>query len=512
MPRIRVHEKALAHLSRGLYRSPASALRELVSNAWDASASEVRIDTNPPHFAQLSIQDNGDGFSRDEFVRLMEGGIGNSGKNAQSRTPKFGRPLIGRLGIGMLGIAQVCGGFTVISRPRHGSGFRATVTLYDLIRERLDRDDDAIVHIHDNEELASEVDVGEYKIDSNFDSEEYAFGTLILTNDVHPAFISAFRDTYTEPPLKWRAIVRETAKKHTIQELGDYWRLLWELSAACPVMYIDSTAVPEGLVRSDQQRLKSYNFRVIVDGIDLRKPVYLKGNPGGYTTHRIEDEAHRVFGRTVRFHGYIVVQEGKNLRPDELRGVLVRIKQVAVGLFDASLLDYRFNEGPRSRWVTAEVFADEGLEDALNIDRDSFNRFHPQFRIIQQRVHALLRQTVFPKVYKQIEKRSAKRGREKSRDRRNALRQAVRSVVDADVRIGPERRTSRARSEAAQVLATESRVEVRLPDASALGFKKANRELAAAILAIFEVSQRERSVEDRRRVFTEQLLELLSKW
>jgi hypothetical protein len=33
MPKIIVHEKALAHLSRGLYRSPASALRELVSNA-----------------------------------------------------------------------------------------------------------------------------------------------------------------------------------------------------------------------------------------------------------------------------------------------------------------------------------------------------------------------------------------------------------------------------------------------------------------------------------------------
>jgi HSP90 family molecular chaperone len=50
MPQIRVHERALAHLSRGLYRSPASALRELVSNAWDANATRVEIDTNYPNF------------------------------------------------------------------------------------------------------------------------------------------------------------------------------------------------------------------------------------------------------------------------------------------------------------------------------------------------------------------------------------------------------------------------------------------------------------------------------
>lgn len=50
MPKIRVHEKALAHLSRGLYRSPASALRELVSNAWDANATTVAINTNYPNF------------------------------------------------------------------------------------------------------------------------------------------------------------------------------------------------------------------------------------------------------------------------------------------------------------------------------------------------------------------------------------------------------------------------------------------------------------------------------
>ena len=60
---------------------------------------------------------------------------------------------------------------------------------------------------------------------------------------------------------------------------------------------------------------------------------------------------------------------------------------MAVGYYDTSMLDYRINEGPRSRWLTGEIYVSEGLEDALNIDRDSFNKFHPQYRALQSYVH-----------------------------------------------------------------------------------------------------------------------------
>jgi len=135
MPKIKVHEKALAHLSRGLYRSPASALRELVSNAWDANATSVRIDTNYPNFFQVSVEDNGDGFTADDFKEIMGGGIGNSQKRSEHPPLKFRRPIIGRLGIGLLGIAQICGAFTITSKTKKGAGFRARVRLYDLLKE-----------------------------------------------------------------------------------------------------------------------------------------------------------------------------------------------------------------------------------------------------------------------------------------------------------------------------------------------------------------------------------------
>ncbi|MBA3881430.1 MAG: hypothetical protein H0X73_01700 [Chthoniobacterales bacterium] len=44
-----------------------------------------------------------------------------------------------------------------------------------------------------------------------------------------------------------------------------------------------------------------------LDGLKLLKPVYLDGNPGGYTTLRIPDEPMKVYGNDVAFSGYIAV-------------------------------------------------------------------------------------------------------------------------------------------------------------------------------------------------------------
>ena len=130
MPKkIKVHEKALAHLSRGLYRSPASALRELVSNAWDANATWVRIDSDAPRFAQLTVQDNGEGFTKPAFEKMMAGGIGNSEKRPSKKELTFGRPVIGRLGIGPTPPPSAggpgCGGCALVGRTSSALNWNA---------------------------------------------------------------------------------------------------------------------------------------------------------------------------------------------------------------------------------------------------------------------------------------------------------------------------------------------------------------------------------------------------
>jgi len=273
VPKIKVHEKALAHLSRGLYRSPASAIRELVSNAWDANAKVVRVNTNYPNFFQLSVQDNGDGFTKNEFKTLMEGGIGNSEKRSEESPLISDRPVIGRLGIGLLGIAQICGAFTVTSKNRQGEGFRAHVDLYDLLKEKLDRNDPAIIKqletreagvspdAEEDEYEVREVDIGEYTFDKDFDPGSVRRGTTIITDDIHPTFVQTFKESlnkevfpkFKEPPSDWSKALKILSGVHSLQELGDYWRLLWEMSAACPIPYVSDRALPKGIISQDQK-------------------------------------------------------------------------------------------------------------------------------------------------------------------------------------------------------------------------------------------------------------------
>jgi hypothetical protein len=505
MPEIVVNEKALAHLSRGLYRSPGSAIRELVSNAWDAGATLVRVNTSYPTFTQLSVQDNGDGFSREDFDRLMKGGIGNSEKRVDPQPLPFGRPLIGRLGIGMLGIAQICPSFTVASKARNGESFRAKVRLYDLLKERLDKDDELIVK-------TKEVHVGTYDF---YDSgPDISHGTLIIGDDIHPNFTKAFRDSltfekFTRPSLEWSKDVKVLERVRSLQEMGDYWRLLWEISASCPIPYLSASALPEGVVKEEHKKLESYHFKVMADGIVLSKPVWLRGNPAGYTVELIGPEEKIVYGKTVSYHGYIIVQEGVQIRPDEMRGILIRINNVGIGYYDGTMLDYRWNEGPRSRWLTGEVFVTSGLEDALNIDRDSFNRFHPEFRAVQEAVHKVLKTKIFPQVYKQIKVRSDRKKEEKARARSTHLARILSTELNRRVSI---KSPGTSNQEKVKVVPSGDRVSVALPSAETLHTKRTYQSLAAAVLAVFETAIRKQSKEQQRDTFKELLLDLLSRW
>ena len=55
---INVNKKILADVGRGIYRSPANAMKELVSNAFDACATWVKITTNAPYFDIFTCEDN----------------------------------------------------------------------------------------------------------------------------------------------------------------------------------------------------------------------------------------------------------------------------------------------------------------------------------------------------------------------------------------------------------------------------------------------------------------------
>jgi len=88
-------QKIIADISSGLYRSPAAALKELVSNAYDADATEVRIDTDVPNFRTLVIRDNGCGMSAEQFIYVMNHIGGSRKRIGGNEVTTKGRQTIG---------------------------------------------------------------------------------------------------------------------------------------------------------------------------------------------------------------------------------------------------------------------------------------------------------------------------------------------------------------------------------------------------------------------------------
>ncbi len=412
MPTIKLSSKTLVHISSGVYRSTANALKELVSNAFDADATLVEINTNSPRFDNLTCQDNGTGMSKAEFERLMEGGIGNSqkrvGTSEDKETTALGRPVIGRIGIGMLAIAQVCFQFKIVSHHRKSqTAFEAIVDLKPYRRNEV-----ASADMNENEDL----EIGQYSCKA-IPYDEKNCGVFISTRDLLPSYTSRYLEDVSRPdfaivPMRFSGLMSEILTKSSIRELGDYWTLFWELCVSCPVRYVDEGPLREDFIitsaeyetkpaareacaeaitiaRSLARTLASYNFTVKLDGTPIRKLVLLPFKESDQLQARafpVTFDA-KVEGTRLKYKGYVFLQT-RMLKPAEMRGILVRVRNVAIGDYDLTCLNYEKVQGFRRDWLSGEIYVEYGLEDALNIDRHSFNEVHPHYISLQRHLHS----------------------------------------------------------------------------------------------------------------------------
>ncbi len=146
--KLETDDKVLARVTDGIYRLPGSAIRELISNAYDADAENVFVDTDVPRFNSMTIRDDGCGMSVDTLVNMIRH-IGGSAKrtekgkslkvtdihdNSLSSIKK--RKLIGKIGIGLFSVAQLTRDFEIITKQK-GNDFylRAKVRLFNYSDE-----------------------------------------------------------------------------------------------------------------------------------------------------------------------------------------------------------------------------------------------------------------------------------------------------------------------------------------------------------------------------------------
>jgi hypothetical protein len=561
--------KVFGHISQGLYRTPAGAIKELISNAFDADASLVRIHTDFPRFEIFSCSDNGVGMSQDEFRRLMNRGIGTSNKRTStSGTSEIHkRPLIGRLGLGILSVAQICTQFDLVAHHKESqTAFRVTIKFLAYTRQEMDK----IVRRSQSEE---EIEGGEYRVtEEKYDSSKQ--GVQISTRHLREQFRKRMQSTLTlskkkssvAKPYKTFDDFLKSIYERPLPSLilrSDYDQLLFGLALAPPLPLVEgrNVALYLPMIRERQAELRKFDFEVRLDNLLLTHPVHLPSDREGHTArqctlknsesrkfqltdgpwketcqvlqHNVavenSDVTFRLYemqysnsvvaGRPLAFNGYLVQQIGR-LYPRDIQGILIRLQNVAIGKYDTTIMAYPYAEGPRYSMVSSELFVQEGFEDALNIDRDSFNELHPHYIRTQCYIHQLLQQLIFPETWGEEKKRNRKRRDKAAQTSKRHFLQGYRQVVGETISsieiVEKDHRPGAAATASSdppvKIVAREKKVEIdrNHPLLAPLFKRRKYAALVEKLVLAFERASEERGAERRRELFYQLLNEIFS--
>ncbi|WP_396910280.1 ATP-binding protein [Mycolicibacterium sp.] len=104
--RMTVDLSVLEALGINLYSNAAAVLSELVANAWDADSSRVEIDWDTGN-DRVTVSDTGTGMSVEDInSRFLK--VGYAKRTSEGAvSPRWGRPYMGRKGIGKLSVFSI---------------------------------------------------------------------------------------------------------------------------------------------------------------------------------------------------------------------------------------------------------------------------------------------------------------------------------------------------------------------------------------------------------------------
>ena len=524
---LRTDERVLARVTDGIYRQPGSAIRELVSNAYDADAKQVVIKTDRPRFRTLSVEDDGMGMTPSALAHLLHH-IGGSAKRSlegaeleiasstdPTRSP-LGRRLIGKIGIGLFSVSQLTHRFQIVTKTagdsfrtiavvvlrqysdesaptpdeqgQHESGLvtiwrepatdvdshGTTIILTDIRQQTRDtlQSQDLWVGIDADRKLAPaeakdlrppEFHIGRVRPDDDdvLQSDGGDHNNLPWSRDDRPG--DAFEKLVK---AVWEHVDRGTPNPQLERIFDYYLRMVWQLSLATPAPYVlgnpfdlalqdklslfelpqsvSATPVKFELTSDETIRERKAigsaadigsDFTVHVDDLQLARPLVFIDLP--VTSHAVkrpilfvgrcreefEGVPPELAGGPLEFEAYLMW--APKIAPTEHQGVLVRVHGSSGTLFDPTFLRYQVSEQTRLRQISCEIFISEGLEAALNIDRESFNYAHPHVVYVTRWLHAALRRVAT------IQKRIAADIREAKREAAAAEEEQALSSVAA---------------------------------------------------------------------------------
>lgn len=413
---MKVGSQIIEHLSKGLYKDPTNAVRELVSNSFDAEAFKVKIRAKP-ELDRFSITDDGNGMNYKDFDDNFLF-ISRSDKRDEGNfSLNLHRPIIGKIGIGFVSASIICDEMIVISSKK-GEPYKFEAII-DFSKFRKIK--------YKNKKF---YELSKVKI-TNYKEEKDAHYTIVILQKLSKDFYThlidkgdlrdADKKLVDFSDLKFKDIIKKiniiADQNHSFdlsKHIGRYWQLLLELANHVPVKYMDDGPIniskkSNEITKKYQERLnvvndikdyvKSLNFSVEFDGVELLKPILL---PNSNEIKKIGEDfdifpikySENLGSKRLKFRGYIYNQK-RSIYPPQNRGIIIRIKNTAIGGSDHNFLEYLYGERMFLNWTFGEIYVEEGLEEAMNINRNGFSIVHPHYVILRNYLHELLHSDVF---------------------------------------------------------------------------------------------------------------------
>lgn len=537
---MKVGSKILETLSKGIYSQPWNSLKELISNSYDADAPEVHIEYSRNE-KKLTVSDTGTGMDYKDFDEHFTFIVKSEKRKFGDYTPIFRRPLIGKIGIGFIAVSELCDQIRVTSAKRGA----ATYFVADIDFAKIRSKEVAEKEFHE---------VSQYTL-TNYEKEDLEeHYTRIELLNLKDSFIDILENK-SAPDENFKKInstsfeklisdIFENSISDIRGELGPYWEFLVNFASVVPIEYLDdgpiafeenehvdlsrlndSDELRRGfkealsIVENLKSRMKSYNFRVYFNGIWLKKPFRFphQREAKTYGTDMIlvpmKQEIECVDPTTnekstVGLSGFFYNQRTRIL-PKEFRGMIVRIKNVAIGGLDK---DFHGHPSPGDSMyfpqTFGEVYVEEGLEEAMNIDRSSFKRTHFEFSGFENYLYGFLRKEVFQKAKNLWSVRRGTKGKIESEKREQARMEMIGSEIGSDYKLVEVRKFD----DRPAGIQRDNKSIVLNPIADQFeGFKKPDRLLMQDVALAIEISlERIKTKEDIKKKFWETLRKLTS--
>ena len=376
-----VASRIVDYLSSGLYESPAACLKELINNSFDADATRVDLFIKPDA-DRIIIEDNGWGMDEADFVKHFSK-ISESYKRDDSDITPRGRPKIGKIGIGFIAANEICDVMEIVSTKAGSKELLEVSINFDLMRqepnERMRGDTDIAKADYHGTVKEADLDAHYTQV---FLKKIRGEARSILAGAKRSAFVSGESTLYGLKPGSVEKILKGRNLK-TWSEFDPYSKNALEVSLNVPVRYHENWLPAElhPKVSDIEKSVKALDFAVFIDGSEIRKPIVF--NPDG---KRLIDRF-KYKGKHVTAEGYFYAQS-RAIKPQELQGLLIRIRNAAVGAYDPSFLGFSSSLGPLFQsWISGEILADDRLEDSMNIDRRTLRIAHPAYEELQGAVH-----------------------------------------------------------------------------------------------------------------------------